>query len=157
MICKGSHLREDCVEHGSCIGAALCSCNGVALCCMLAAWCPAHSALGCASRANLSGLFVFLLVGSAYGKMNLREAAGEPNLQWNCGLCTSRQSTSLGRYRRYSCWEVPKTWYAGESWRRPPLRTRGQGKPLEALAKGPKLRCGLALFSPCSSRSVVSG
>ena len=99
----------------------------------------------------------FLLVGSAYGKMNLREAAGEPNLQWNCGLCTSRQSTSLGRYRRYSCWVVPKTWYAGESWRRPPLRTRGQGKPLEALAKGPKLRCGLALFSPCSSRSVVSG
>ena len=32
-----------------------------------------------------------------------------------------------------------------------------RGKPLEALAMGPKLRCGLALFSPCSSRSVVSG
>ena len=56
------------------------------------------------------------------------------------------------------CWVVPKAWYASESWRRPPLRKQGvRGKPLEALAIGPKLRCGLALFSPCSSRSVVSG
>ena len=57
---------------------------------MLAAGCPAHSALGCASRANLSGLFV-LLVGSAYGKMHLMEAAGEPGLQWNYELYNTFQ------------------------------------------------------------------
>ena len=44
MICKGSHLREGCLEHGSCKGVAPCSCGGAALCCMLAAGCPAHSA-----------------------------------------------------------------------------------------------------------------
>ena len=102
MICKGSHLREDCLEHGSCIGAALCSCIGVALCCMLAAGCPAHSALGCASRANLSGLFVFT------GRFSLWKDESDGKLQENLvcsgivGCALSRQSTSLGRYGRYS-------------------------------------------------------
>ena len=33
------------------------------------------------------------------------------------------------------CWVVPKAWYAGESWRRPPLRTRGQGKTIRSTGE----------------------
>ena len=158
MICKGSHLREDCFEHGSCIGAALCSCNGVALCCVLAAGCPAHSALGCASRANLSGLFVFT------DRLSLWKDESDGKLQENLvcsgsvGCVLPGSLLALAGIGDTLCWVVPKAWYAGESWRRPPLRKQEvRGKPLEALEIGPKLRCGLALFSPCSSRSVVSG
>ena len=135
MIRKGSHLREDCFDHGSCIGAALCSCNGVALCCVLAAGRPAHSALGCASRANLSGLFVFT------GRLSLWKDESDGKLQESLvcsgivGCVLLGSLLALAGIGDTLCWVVPKAWYAGESWRRPPLRTRGQGKTIRSTGE----------------------
>ena len=125
---------------------------------MLAAGCPAHSALSCASRANLSGLIV------CTGRLSLWKDESDRKLQESLGCsgmvgCVLPGSLlALAGIRETLCWVVPIAWYARESWRRPPLRKQGvRGKPLEALAIGPKLGRGLALFSPCSYRSAASG
>ena len=125
---------------------------------MLAAGCPAHSALGCASCANLSGLIV------CTGRLSLWKDESDGKLQENLvcsgivGCVLPGSLLALAGIRDTLCWVVPIAWYDRKSWRRPPLRKQGVGgKLLGALVIGLKLGRGLALFSPCSSRSVVSG
>ena len=125
---------------------------------MLAAGCPAHSALGCASRASLSGLIV------CTGRLSLWKDKSDGKLQENLvcsgsvGCVLPGSLLALAGVRDTLCWVVPIAWYARKSWRRPPLRKQGVGrKSVGALAIGLKLGRGPALFSPCSSRSVVSG
>ena len=74
--------------------------------------------------------FLFVLVGSAYGKMNLMGSCRRVVYFPGSLLASAGLGDTL-------CWVVPKAEHASESWRRPPLmKTRGQGKTIRSTGDG---------------------